>query len=728
MRHFRFIFSITAIVFCLPLSAKADPTLDRVLSGAEISEDDDCAVVKIGFHFPVRYISYFPLGSGAQLSIRLRPIEGGSSTSVLGREALPAPQSKLVNITDIEYEGDRPDGPALTLFFDHPVYYHLAQGSDFLSILIAISNKPNPGCTPVPGKTPSFSTGQAPAPQANVAPPRGASALMPPDAEHQKILDDARAAMTAKDYPRAIQLLTKFLQGPDNASMPDAQELLGVAREKNGQDAHAKAEYEKFLHDYPDAPGAGRVKQRLAALLARALHPGEQNAEPGAEPPALRWESSASLSEYFYHDEMSTVVREEGSQLIVDSGLTSLQTELVSALDASVGVTGEDFQGRMRVSGSYTKDFLTGANDKLRVGELYFDIADGSRWVQGRIGRQYHSSGGILGRIDGALVSVRLDDQFKVDLIGGFPIDTSYSSFDTKRYAFGASFGYSQGAFTGDLYGLRQMNDGFVDRQSVGAEGRYVDSTFSAFGTLDYDIHFSKINVAILNTNFIFGDQTSLNLSADYRRAPLLRTSDALIGQPVTALSDLLSTYTKSEIDQLALDRTATSTSLFASITHPIDKSLSIGFDATLWNMSGMPASGGVPAIPSSGTQYYFSGHFIATSLLTDGDLGIVSLGYADMVSSQRYTFDFNTRYPVTHDLRMGPRFFASYRAISGTSPGGLSGSQTSLRPTFRLNYRIQKNIEFELDGGAEWERDLLGPTTTTTWNYLATSGIRIDF
>lgn len=200
---------------------------------------------------------------------------------------------------------------------------------------------------------------------------------------------------------------------------------------------------------------------------------------------------------------------------------------------------------------------------------------------------------------------------------------------------------------------------GFVDRQSIGAEGRYVKSSLSAFGTIDYDFHFKKINLALLTGNFLFEDQTSINLAADYRRAPLLRTSDTLIGQPVTALGDLLSTYTRAEIDQLALDRTAISTSLFASVGHPLSERFTISLDATLWNMEGMPSSGGVPEIPSTN---YFSSHLAGSSLISDGDLGMMSLGYSKMSNSNRYTFDFNTRYPITRDLRIGPRIFMSYR------------------------------------------------------------------
>ena len=47
----------------------------------------------------------------------------------------------------------------------------------------------------------------------------------------------------------------------------EAQEYLGLARERNGQLAHAKAEYRIYLAKYPEGEDAQRVRQRLDALV-----------------------------------------------------------------------------------------------------------------------------------------------------------------------------------------------------------------------------------------------------------------------------------------------------------------------------------------------------------------------------------------------------------------------------------------------------------------------------
>ncbi|MBV9725447.1 MAG: SPOR domain-containing protein, partial [Gammaproteobacteria bacterium] len=78
----------------------------------------------------------------------------------------------------------------------------------------------------------------------------GSDPALPPEQLHQ-ILADARTAMAAHNYPEAIALLTKLQRQPEFPERARAQELLGLARERSGELAHAKAEYEEYLRRYP---------------------------------------------------------------------------------------------------------------------------------------------------------------------------------------------------------------------------------------------------------------------------------------------------------------------------------------------------------------------------------------------------------------------------------------------------------------------------------------------
>ena len=59
--------------------------------------------------------------------------------------------------------------------------------------------------------------------------------------------------MNARDYPKAVVVLTKLQRQPEFPQRAQMQELLGLARERSGQLAHAKAEYEEYLRRYPTA-------------------------------------------------------------------------------------------------------------------------------------------------------------------------------------------------------------------------------------------------------------------------------------------------------------------------------------------------------------------------------------------------------------------------------------------------------------------------------------------
>ena len=115
--------------------------------------------------------------------------------------------------------------------------------------------------------TPSgVATVRSTAPQVN--------ASMTPD-EIKRTLAQAKDAFRHKDYATAIPLLTQVTQQPEFPQRADAQEMLALARERSGQVAHAKAEYEDYLQRYPTGDGPTRVRKRLQAL-AWASRPGRE--------------------------------------------------------------------------------------------------------------------------------------------------------------------------------------------------------------------------------------------------------------------------------------------------------------------------------------------------------------------------------------------------------------------------------------------------------------------
>jgi len=296
--------SMAAVLAALAVLASPAPvhaqTTDRVLSEATIHDGDRCAVVGISLNLPVQMVSSFPAGYGDEIRIRISPIEGGGGMAS-ARESLRPPRSDLAAISKIESEGGRPEGPTLTITFDRPVYFQLGQGADFRSFVLAVSgDQPNPECLPTEQRPLEMAARPVGAPLPAAAPATPDQAMGDAD---RLLITDARASLTGGDYARAIQLLTKLSEQPASPANREARELLGVARERNGQMAHAKGEYEAYLRIYPDGPDSDRVRQRLAALIAAGGRPAETAQAPeGRGKPAGGWKSCRIFSAFSLRD------------------------------------------------------------------------------------------------------------------------------------------------------------------------------------------------------------------------------------------------------------------------------------------------------------------------------------------------------------------------------------------------------------------------------------------
>lgn len=699
-------------------------TTDRVLSEATIHDGDRCAIVGISLNLPVQLVSSFPAGFGDEVRIRVSPIEGGDGMST-ARESLRPPKSDLAAISKIEFEGDRPEGPTLTITFDRPVYFQLGQGSDFRSFVLAVSgDQPNPECLPTEKRPLEMAAKPLATPLPAIAPPSTADQAM--SEADRTLITEARAALTGGDYPRAIQLLTKLASQPASPASREARELLGVARERNGQMAHAKGEYEIYLQLYPEGPDADRVRQRLAALIATGGRPA-----PAAEPPAGRgkpageWKSGGSFSAFY--------MRDQSYQQIDDAATSTTTTEadvnldqVLSTLDTFAAYSTPNLKMKLRATGSFTQDFRDGSSDIGTLSALYLEAYDAGQRHYGRIGRQSRSTGGVLGRFDGLLVSTRLTSTLKLEGVAGAPVDSPKEvGIDSSRYFYGASlvFGRFANAFDGDLYIIEQRAAGMIDRQAVGVELRYVEKGRSVFTAVDYDIHFSQLNYALINGSWSYGEGGTVSFAADYRRSPLLFTSNALLGQTVFNLDDLRGLYSDTEIQTLAIDRSAESRSVTIGVSQPISAKLSVNVDATASDVAATPASGGVPATVASGTEYYYSAQLIGSGLIKEGDIGIVGLRYADTASADRWVLDINTRYPWSRELRLNPRLRLGYRE-SKTS----DETQISIRPSFRVNFNPRGKLQYELEFGGEWLRSESSISRDTSTGYFLSVGIRRDF
>ena len=139
--------------------------------------------------------------------------------------------------------------------------------------------------------------------------------------------------------------------------------------------------------------------------------------------------------------------------------------------------------------------------------------------------------------------------------------------------------------------------------------------------------------------------------------------------------------------------------------------------------MSGTIASGGVDAMLPTGNEFYYSAQLMGTGLLTDGDMYIVGLRFADRETSNLYVLDLNARYPLTSEFRINPRLRLGYQV----------GDDTDLReytvlPSVLLNYYWTRDLSLELEVGTKWTwREQAGAKENETELFF-TAGFRYDF
>lgn len=529
-------------------------------------------------------------------------------------------------------------------------------------------------------------------------------------------IERGRDAMTAGDVALAIRILTKVLSYPEHAYSREARELLGLARERNGQLAHAKAEYEEYLVLYPEGEGSDRVRQRLAAMLTAA----KAAPEPlrTAESRASEWDFSGfgSLGASYRRGELLGSPdggRIEDSSTLVDINFTGRARR-------------RGFDIEMRAAGQHRYDLVESGrlDEGLRMSTLFAASSIREYGLAGTLGRQSANSGGVLGRFDGLKLSYARPSGWQYGLVGGFPVDFSRSlRVDTGHYFAGASVDTPRlfDSFRGELWAIGQMAGGIMDRAAVGAELRYAEEGRNVVGFVDYDVYFGSLNTALLLGNWPLRDDTDLNFTLDYRNSPVLTKSNALLGQTAETLGDLRFDVPRDQHNLVARDRTPRSKTATLGMTHRLTPRYQISGDVTVTELDGTPASAGLTAIEGTGIQFLYNAQLIGTTLLTEGDAGILGLRVIDARDFETYGVSLSSRVPIGRTLRINPRVTVDYRL------NHLAADFISVRPNLRVDWRLWK-FTLSADAGFEWRDRFGGPLASEEYGYFAEVGIRFDY
>jgi len=531
------------------------------------------------------------------------------------------------------------------------------------------------------------------------------------------LMDRARQSMLDKNYKQAIRLFTRILQLGGGNYNKVAKELLGLARERNNQFAHAKAEYQDYLKIYPEGEDAERVKQRLLGLLTAASRPKDKlrssRSVAGAEP---EWDFFGSFFQFYRNQTSST---DTTSTIQTDSSLSS------DVLYAG-RKRGFEFNQRFNIAGSHRFDFINKDDSSDgRLHTFYYDISKRDNDYGARVGRQSHSSDGVLGRFDGFILNKSIGEKTRLNFLAGYPVELSNrDSINTERQFYALSVDFDELFFESDFkfYLIDQTNSGLTDRRALGTQIKFTDDSSSYFATLDYDIFFSELNQLTFIATWRNKANSSFNVVADHRRSPLLTTNSALIGQTSPDLNSLRQTLSDDQIYQLAQDRTGTYSALTLSASTYLSERYQINGDITLSQLGGTIASGGVAATQATGTEYFYNTNLVINNFFSNSDITIFGARYSNASNSDIIQLNFSGNFSVSKEWRVNPRLVVDTRDnINGTT-------RTTYRPRLIVHYRPSRTLKYEFDMGYEnAESDSTAGTTSET-NLFIFFGYIYDF
>ena len=512
-----------------------------------------------------------------------------------------------------------------------------------------------------------------------------------PDAERARLLREARLALEQQRYPEAIDRLNQLLRQPEFPARADAQELMGLARERAGQLAQAKGEYGEYLRRYPEGAGAARVRAKLTALAAASLAPKSMGEYDAAKGDRLTMAGSAAVSWQY------------GKDQTVSNGIATTTNSLNSALvygDLLLRDQGKRYDFTGRIDGGYTHNIASagsgGSQDRLTA--AYGEVTDKQVGLTVRGGRQSLASQGVIGLFDGVYVGYQANPSWSIGAAAGLPAYTSYSAVSAQQ-KFGtltAEFDPFHQAWVFDAYLFDQTNGGLTERRSFGLQTRYSQAGRTAVALIDYDLAFQALNSITVIGNTRVGEEWLLGFDVDHRRSPLLQLSNALIGQSEPDLQALASVLqlTTAQLRQLALARTAISNTVVVSASRSLGERWQFMADVSGIELSGTPASGGVSATQSLGLDKSVAVQLSGASLMQAGDLHIFSVRIDDSPTARSRSLSWDARFVLPGAWRLGPRF--SVEQIENPS---LGGRQMLYLPQVRGDYTTRRSV-FEVSAG----------------------------
>jgi tetratricopeptide (TPR) repeat protein len=497
---------------------------------------------------------------------------------------------------------------------------------------------PTPPLAPPPPPAPVAAVPLPPAPVAAAPSPTAPDSDL--DRQAADLLAAARAALAAGRSDEAVNALNRLLLLPPNKSSQDAQELVGVARERAGDLAQARQEYELYLRLFPEGEGAARVRQRLASLA-----PPEEASTEAARPQehrAPQASAGGSISQYYYGGDQKVLT-------LFPSGTVQVNQQTISDNVQSSLATTIDLNGRYRTDSTDTRvvfrdtdqySFISSVAPGInRLDAAYVDYRDGAVGYGLKVGRQSGVTGGLVGRFDGAVLSVEPLPKLRLNAVAGVPVSQDEFVQANQRFE-GLSLEALDLAdhWSGSAFLINQTADGIVDRRAVGGDLRYFDQHRTLYALVDYDVQFAAVNAATLQGTWQFEDATLLSLLLDDRKAPTLTTSNGLLEWGCTSYTDYFAgtcqkttggPFTVASLRQAAEATTANSHQLALDASRPLNKTWQVSLDARVTSVGALPtvtiANQTFQGTSATGNVFGLTAQATGTNLYSGRDIDVFS-------------------------------------------------------------------------------------------------------
>ncbi|MBV9619632.1 MAG: SPOR domain-containing protein [Gammaproteobacteria bacterium] len=517
-----------------------------------------------------------------------------------------------------------------------------------------------------------------------------------PETQLKSLLSEARAALAARDYPRAITLLTRLQRQPEFPGRAAAQELLGLARERSGQLAHAKAEYEEYLRRYPHGEAAERITFRLKILRAAEARARTGRLVAGE---AGGWHVSGGFAQLARYDgtRVSNGAPPPNTVPLATQDTTN-ENALFTDVDLLARRRGESYDWVGRLSAGYDKVFgQTSFGNATRVSLASIEVLDRPLGLLARLGRQAHNEDGILGTFDGLFLSWQFRPSWALNVAAGYPVEQLNVAPQSQERFESLALAYTppNAHWDGSLFAAVQQFDGFKDRRAVGAESRLLSSRGSLVAVIDYDVFYHALNTASVLGTLQLPSRWTVSFDAERRNSPVLTTRNALIGQPFTDLNQLLQELTPDEIYQLARDRTPQTQNYSATVSRPLGQRFTFSAIVAASETAATPTSGGVPGEPATGLLLTYQAQLYGSDLWHAGDFNVVTLTHGNTELGVIDSVSLNSRFPIGGAWRLGPRL-----TIDRLNARAEGTNQLSYLPSLLLDWqRSNRLLQVEAGG-----------------------------